>query len=292
MVILALIFTGLCFGSFINALVWRIHEQTKLGQRVRGKGQSKKHQLNSQHLTYNPGALSILKGRSMCPHCHHPLEVRDLIPVISWLSLKGKCRYCHKPIAIQYPLIELLTASAFLLSYAWWPLNYSLAGTTLFGVWLCALVLLIALAVYDLKWMILPDRLVFPLIGISAVFAAVKLIGFDSLSGVDLLALVSSVTIASGLFYILYIVSKGEWIGGGDVKLGVALGLLLARPDASLLMIFLASLIGSVIAIPLLIQGKSTKLKLPFGPLLIVATILVFWWNEPIIHWYTTLFLS
>src|SRR4051812_13278636 len=100
MIIAVLIVFGLCLGSFVNALVWRVHEQEA------AKKPNKK--------------LSVLNGRSMCPHCEHELAAKDLIPVLSWLSLGGKCRYCHKPISKQYPLVELLTALLVVGSYIWW----------------------------------------------------------------------------------------------------------------------------------------------------------------------------
>src|SRR3954465_436221 len=104
MIIAVLVVLGLCLGSFVNALVWRLHEQEEGGSK---KAAAKK--------------LSIIKGRSMCPHCKHALKPIDLIPVISWLSLRGKCRYCSKPISIQYPIVELSTALLFVVSYIWWP---------------------------------------------------------------------------------------------------------------------------------------------------------------------------
>jgi prepilin signal peptidase PulO-like enzyme (type II secretory pathway) len=265
---------GICFGSFINALVWRLHEQAA-----------------STKKRHDP-KLSISQGRSMCVHCGHELAAKDLIPLLSWLSLKGKCRYCHKPISWQYPLVELLTALMFGLSYIFWPLSFGVAGSILFALWLAILVMVVALAAYDIKWMILPDRIVFPLIVVSAVFATLRLFYLEPFSVGNLLLLSTSVAVAGGIFYTLYVVSDGQWIGGGDAKLGVSLGLILARPENSLMMIFLASLIGSLIALPLLSRGKNTKLKLPFGPLLIMAMIIVFWWNDQIIHWYNSLLLT
>ena len=100
-VIIILAWLGLCAGSFVNALVWRLHEQK------RSKKADKK--------------LSILNGRSMCVHCRHELTWYDLIPLFSWLLLRGKCRYCKKPISWQYPIVELATAAVFVLSYIFWP---------------------------------------------------------------------------------------------------------------------------------------------------------------------------
>src|SRR5690606_19684146 len=111
-IIAALVILGLCLGSFVNALVFRLHMQMKASEKHRGKKVQK-------------AKLSIVSGRSMCVHCHHELAWYDLIPVLSWLTLGGKCRYCHKPIAWQYPLVELATAALFALSYVYWPVNFS-----------------------------------------------------------------------------------------------------------------------------------------------------------------------
>jgi prepilin signal peptidase PulO-like enzyme (type II secretory pathway) len=104
MIIAVLVVLGLCFGSFANALVWRVHEQA---------GQAAKKKPDKKYLKQ----LSVAKGRSMCPNCKHELVAKDLIPVLSWLALGGKCRYCAKPISIQYPLVEVALASLFVVSY-------------------------------------------------------------------------------------------------------------------------------------------------------------------------------
>jgi leader peptidase (prepilin peptidase)/N-methyltransferase len=216
MIILLLALLGLIFGSFVNAFVWRLHEQEELREGVKKPSKKKLEE------------LSILKGRSMCPHCHHELAAKDLIPLVSWLSLRGKCRYCHKPISAQYPLVEALTAVLFALSYAWWPLELHGAGLVQFVFWLGFVVAFVALAVYDLKWFLLPDKIVYPLIGAAAVeviTVAIMQHGVHVLLDAALGALV-----ISGVFYLLFQVSGGKWIGGGDVKLAVVLGLLAGTP--------------------------------------------------------------
>src|SRR5580700_9634934 len=120
MIIVVLAVLGLCLGSFVNALVWRLHEQSNPKQKTKNKKQKAK-QLSANE-------LSILRGRSMCPDCHHQLAAKDLVPVISWLDLRGKCRYCHRPISIQYPLVELATAGLFVFSYFFWPLAFNGVG--------------------------------------------------------------------------------------------------------------------------------------------------------------------
>lgn len=268
MILLVLTVLGLCLGSFVNALVWRLHEQ--LTQKSNKK---------------NP-ALSILRGHSMCPHCHHRLSAKDLVPLLSWLSLGGKCRYCHEPISWQYPLVEVVLPIAMIVSYVYWPLSFHAAGLFEFGVWLVVLVGLLALAVYDVRWMILPSRIVKPLIGLSLLQVLV-VVDFYHGGLSTLLGALWGVLIAAGLFYVLFQASKGKWIGGGDVKLGIAIGLLLGGPLMSLLMIFVASVIGAAVALPMLLTGR-TRLssRLAFGPFLIVATVVVRLFGAGLIAWY------
>jgi prepilin signal peptidase PulO-like enzyme (type II secretory pathway) len=268
---------GVILGSFVNALVWRLHEQEALAGK-KGAAVAKKRQ-----------ALSIAKGRSMCPHCGHELAAKDLVPVLSWVSLRGKCRYCHKPISWQYPAVEIFTGLLFGLSYLSWPFALHGAGLFQFVLWLGVVVLFVALAVYDLRWFLLPNRLVLPttvLAVIEVVGTAVWLHSFSALWEPAVGAL-----IIFGLFWGLYQVSKGAWIGGGDVKLAVALGLLAATPLHAFMVIFLASLLGTLGSIPTLMHGKSgLKRHIPFGPHLLAATFIVVLYGADIVAWYEHLF--
>jgi leader peptidase (prepilin peptidase)/N-methyltransferase len=262
MIILAII--GLAVGSFINALVWRVHQQNK-GDK-------------SQN-------LSILKGRSMCPNCRHELAAKDLVPVFSWLALMGKCRYCKAPISWQYPVVELTTPALFVLSYQFWPYTWTPVEAVLFVIWLATLTVLIALFIYDLKWMLLPNRLVFPLISLASVLVFIKLISGEVVLGSSILMLALSVLAIAGLFEGLYIISSGKWIGGGDVKLGIALGLILMQPSKAVLMLFLASLLGTFSALPSYLKNNRKNVRIPFGPWLILAAILVFFFGSSLINW-------
>lgn len=266
---------GFMFGSFINALLWRIYIQDKT------HGSTKKLNFNS----------SIFTGRSVCVHCKHQLSIIDLIPLISWFLVKGKCRYCQKPISKQYPIVELTTATLFFISYLSWPKPIENLEILKFGLWLLILTLLIALFVYDLNWMILPNRLVFTAAIFAIIYAVISLIQLDFFSTATL-SLISSVLVASGLFYLIFHISNGKWIGGGDVKLGIVLGLILGSPLNSALMIMIASFAGSFIAGCLLIFKKLTiKTHIPFGPLLIFATFVVLHWGNIIINWYNNLLI-
>lgn len=276
MIIATLVIFGLALGSFVNALVWRLREQEK-------STKSKEHS--------KAGDLSILRGRSMCPECRHGLSVKDLMPVLSWLSLRGKCRYCSKPISWQYPVVELTTSALFVASYIWWPVEFDSFGLANFAVWLVCLVGFVALTVYDFRWLTLPNRIVYPLIVLAAAMVIANVTVFEG--GFELVrdALVS-ITIASGLFYGLFNLSKGKWIGGGDVKLGLLIGLLIADGVSAFLVLFIASLIGTITIIPGMIGRKlNTNSQVPFGPFLIVATVIVKMFGASLITWYKHQFL-
>lgn len=278
MIIVALGLLGLIFGSFVNAFVWRLHEQEELAGKSTKVAQKRRQ------------ALSITKGRSMCPDCHHELAAKDLVPVLSWLWLRGKCRYCHKPISWQYPLVELLTAGLFVLSYVSWPLGLRGVGLFQFVVWLLFAVSFVALAVYDLRWFMLPDRVVLPLVVVAAVEVVVVALWRHSLGA--LWQPIVAAAIIFGLFWGLFQVSKGAWIGGGDVKLALVLGLLAASPFRAFLVIFFASLLGTLVSIPLLAKGKEgLKVHVPFGPYLLGASFIVQLYGAHIVIWYQKLLL-
>lgn len=273
MIILILVLLGLSLGSFVNALVFRIHEQAKTSS-----GSKKKRQ------------LSITKGRSICPHCLHQLSAKDLIPVFSWLSLRGKCRYCNQKID-DSPLTEIVLPVLFLISYVYWPMAFNAEGTLVFAVWLVMLTGFLALAIYDLKWFLLPDRIVFPLIGLAAGQLIVQALVFHHNFN-PLLSGFYGAMVGGGLFYVLFQISKGKWIGGGDVKLGALLGLIVGGPSAGLLLLFLSSALGTLVALPMMATGKATKSsRLPFGPYLIVAAIIVRLFGGAIVTWYQQRFL-
>jgi prepilin signal peptidase PulO-like enzyme (type II secretory pathway) len=274
MIIVILAVVGLCLGSFVNALVWRVHEQAQ---------QAKKKKPDEAYAK----RLSIATGKSMCPHCKHELAARDLVPVVSWAALGGKCRYCGKPIPAQYPLVELATALLFIASYFWWPVDLSPAvQASIFIFWLLLLTGLIALVVYDLRWYLLPDRIVI-FLGCVAIAQAATIAQAAANPLTTVLNMIGGVAIGGGLFYVLFQVSKGKWIGGGDVKLGWLLGLIAGTPARSLLFIFLAALLGSLASLPLL---GSKRLKrdslIPFGPFLIAGLFIVQLFGADILHWY------
>jgi len=237
---------GLFIGSFLNCTVYRLE--------------------NSK---------SFLKGRSFCPNCKQTLSWLDLVPIFSFLFLKGKCRYCQKRISIQYPLVELLTGLLFLLIWL-------LASDIVF--WFIISCFLIIIFIYDLKHFIIPDRVLFPAIIIA--------LGYIFVFKYDLLAehILSAIG-ASAFFLFIVLVSRGRGMGVGDVKLAILMGLLLGFPDI-IVSLFFAFLIGAIIGVGLILLKKKTlKSEVPFGPFLILGIYIALFFGDKIVNWYFTLFL-
>jgi leader peptidase (prepilin peptidase) / N-methyltransferase len=283
MIIILIALLGVALGSFVNALEWRVYLREQLtGDSGHGKklAKSKKQKDEKRRAKY-----SITKGRSMCPECRHELAASDLVPVLNWIFLKGRCRYCQKPISIQYPAVELVTAGLLTTSYVLWPYTFETGiSYAVFSLWTVALVLGVALAVYDLKRMVLPNRLVYPFTAVCAVFLGVLSLQAESTN--TLTSGLIGAAMFSGFFYLLYQISGGKWIGGGDVRLAVGLGLLLGW-QKSILALMLAAYAGTaVIAVLVVIKKYHRKMKLPFGPFLLVAAYLAVLFGQQCIDWY------
>ncbi len=261
LVAIALFILGLIFGSFVNSLVWRLHKKKDL-----------------------------FKARSQCVHCAHQLAAADLVPVLSWLALQGRCRYCGQKISWQYPIVEITLAAVFILSYVFWPAALTGGQWVLFITWLAVSIALLALAVYDLRYMLLPNKILYSAAAVAAGGRLVYILGFE-LDKVNVAFVwVLSVAVASGLFWLIYIVSQGKAIGFGDVRLGFISGTVLADPLLSLLMIFAASVLGTLFVLPGLVSKRRSMIsKVPYGPFLIAATFIVLLFGERLSDWYSGL---
>lgn len=263
---------GSIMGSFVGAMTWRMKRKK-----------------------------DWVRGRSECEHCHHQLSALDLIPIVSYVSLGGRCRYCRKPIGATAILLEIGTGLAFLTSALLWPslVNQSwttsttimsMGGTMTYlslGLWLACIVIFVALFVYDMRWHLLPNKLVFPLIGLSLICSGCLFIGVYYFSvGEWVINLVLGLIPITGIYGLMYLISGGRWIGLGDVKLGVAIGFLVPW-WGGLIILFVANLLGSLASIPGLAKKKlKVNSEIAFGPYLIVATYLVFllgWVLKPIL---------
>lgn len=255
---------GLAFGSFALAMVDRM----KVGK-------------------------DWVKARSACDFCGHTLAASDLVPVFSWAFFGGKCHYCRNKLSVMYPLAELGMGLAFLASYIFYPYELHSYGLSLLVIWLFNLILLGALFIYDLRWFLLPNKLVYPLIVTATVHRIVFIVGSEDSIAKLAASLAGSLLVGAGLFFVLHAVSSGKWIGDGDVRLAFAIGLLLPGPLEVWITIFSASVLGLLVATPQISkQKKGLKTVIPFGPMLIVGLFIAYLFGAQLIDWYGSTFLS
>lgn len=215
-----------------------------------------------------------LSGRSFCRQCHKQLKWQHNIPVLSFIWLKGRCIFCRQPISWQYPIVEILTgllmasAGVILGSQFTWLLLASLIIT--FYV--------VALVVFDWRYQVLPD--VLTLSG-----AAVMLL-INLWLGRPLISLLGGAGLAAGFFALQYYISKGSWIGAGDIRLGLWLGLSLGF-KATAVALVLSYWSGALIGLILLTQKKwHMKSRLPFGVFLSLSTWVAWYWGNNLADWY------
>jgi len=252
---------GLCLGSFANVLVDR-------GQ----KNQD-------------------LNGRSRCDFCHYQLTWLDNIPVFSWFFLGGRCRKCRRKLSIQYPLVEILMGVLFSLSAFQGGLSQSFWGwqelvKTTFFLFFSFLFLVIAL--WDWKYMLIPDNLVWLGVILAGLKVLVDILVFKSCwwgwNCPWMQALMGAAVVFS-FFFLMYWVSSGRWIGGGDVRLGILVGFLAGLKGVYWLLM-LAYLSGSLVAVFfLLAKKKKLSSRLPFGPFLLLASFVLLLWEESFFQW-------
>jgi prepilin signal peptidase PulO-like enzyme (type II secretory pathway) len=279
---IALVLFGATFGSFAAASVWRLRARQLVADKAAGEDYDKKEFKRLHKLIASP-----LRDHSQCLHCSYVLKWYDLIPIVSWLGLKGKCRNCRNSIGWFEFSMEIGVAAFFVLSYALWPGGVQTPfEITHFVLWLVAGVVLSMLFAYDAKWFLLPDRLNVALAVIGVAIVGVMAAQSGDIGGTILTA-VGGVAILSGLYAFLYVISKGRWVGFGDVKLGVGLALILGQWQLAIVALFLANFIGCLIVIPLLAAKKLQRSShVPFGPLLIAGTITAWFIGWPLLTWY------
>lgn len=257
MITLLIFILGLCFGSFVNAWVWR----TKSGH-------------------------SIVTGRSMCPHCKHQLAWYDNLPLVSYLVLQAKCRYCHKAISAQYPLVELGTGLLFAALY-WHFVPNNGVGWLVLASWCLVSVFMMAAFVYDLHYMQLPDRFMLPAITMALVLMGVNiyLLGWSAV-----VPQIIATTIFGGLYFGLWFLSGGKFLGDGDIRLAIAMGLLLLVPQL-LVAVFTAYLVGALVGVGLIAtKAKKRTDPIAFGPFLIIGLYVGLLFGTQISNWYLSLF--
>jgi leader peptidase (prepilin peptidase)/N-methyltransferase len=249
---------GLVIGSFLNAAIYRLWV---------GKG--------------------IVMERSMCPHCKHELSPADLIPLFSFVFLRGRCRYCRKKISWQYPLVELFTGITFLLVGAKFAFAFSFVD---FWFQLTFICLLILIAVYDFKHYLILDKIVFPAAALAVVYALIRSYSLGSF-GIHsaLIQGIIGIAIISGFFGLQFFISKGRWIGFGDVKFGLFLGMIFGL-GMSLMLLFLSYCLGAIVGVLLIAMGKKDLgSKLPFGTFLGICGIIMILYGPRLVDYYLKL---
>lgn len=249
--IIALVF-GLIYGSFLNVVIARFDDWA-----------------------------SIVKSRSNCPHCKTTLTWYDLVPIFSYIFLRGKCRYCRKPISWQYPAVE--AATAILVSASYYKL-FVLSPLELpaqiigFILLLAILGILVVIFFHDLYEMMIPDLLSNALVVTSLIYSFVI---YQDYLGTLFGALTGFLPIA-----LLVYPSRGKWMGEGDVKIALGLGLLAGWPGAAVFIILAFLLGGTFGAIGLLTKQVKLKTAVPFAPFLIIAGLIALIWGDQLAGWY------
>ncbi len=243
---------GVCFGSFINALVWRTHEE-----------------------------LPIANDRSKCPLCGTKLRYIDNIPLLSFFCLKRKCHSCHGAISWQYPIVEFSLGILFVL------VNYLQSSSSVneVGFLIRDLTIVFFLAVvflYDLKYGEILDR--FTLLPAFILFVFSLFFHWQSWQ-----SMLVGAAVGGGFFLVQFLISRGQWIGGGDIRLGVFMGVILGFPKI-LIGLLIAYVFGALVSVVFLALKKKTMSdSTPFGTYLTIATLIAMVWGENLVNWYVGL---
>ncbi|MFZ3194549.1 MAG: A24 family peptidase [Moraxellaceae bacterium] len=265
---------GLCVGSFLNVVIYRMPKMMQQGWR--NECQLFLHP--EQPFSPEP-AITLSRPASSCPACGHQIHWYENIPLLSWLLLRGKCSQCGTAISLRYPLVELGTMLASLLVFVSFGATLSMLAA-LGLTWA-----LIALAGIDFDTQLLPDRITLPLA------AAGLWVNTQSLFTTPSLAIWGYVVgfLALWSVYIVFkLVTGKEGMGYGDFKLLAALGAWLG-PMMLPLIILLSSVIGAVIGV-IIMRVKKQNLPFAFGPYIAIAGWVALLWGDQIISAYLSLY--
>lgn len=221
-----------------------------------------------------PRKESIVVGSSHCPNCNTTIKPYDLIPVLSYFILAGKCRHCKKPYSFRYPLIEFISGCLFALTYH----VFGYSWVTLIGIVLASVLLIITMI--DIDTMEIYDTF--------QVILLILAIAYITQSGLPLGDHLIGFFIISVPFYIIAIITNG--MGGGDIKL-IAMGGLLLGWKATLIAFFIASVIGGIVAVLLVVlKQQGRKSLIAFGPYLCLGIYIAFLYGNMIFDWYIKLY--
>ncbi len=216
------------------------------------------------------GFLRSLNGRSFCDNCGQQLHWYENVPVMSWVLQQGKSKCCRKKLSVLYPIVEMMMGILFLVHFSVGAGNTPLLLVVEFII----IVFLVFSAVFDLKYMILPD---FSTVILVILAVVVVVIGRPQESP---LQFVLSAVGSFGFLGLLYLITKGKGMGFGDVKLAIFMGLFLG-PEKVLLAFYTAFVIGALVSLGLMILKKANKKTLiSFGPFLILGTLVAWFYGD------------
>lgn len=240
---------------------------------------------------------SPMEGRSRCDQCRKQIAWYDNIPLLSYIILGGKCRYCKKPISISHPVLELLTGALFV----WWYIGgflvfrfFQLTAEPFHVIqpafWLMVGIFLLVIFVTDWISYIIPDYAVFPLLVLVIIYR-VALVASGIMRPIDLVYSIAATLVLTGFFFGLWWFTKGKGMGFGDVKYCIPMGLLLGWPKV-VSGVMIAFISGAVVGVALIFLNKKTmKTTIPFGPFLVLGTVVALMYGDQLLKWYMNLLL-
>ena len=260
---------GLIIGSFINVVIHRLPKIMEHEWRKECADCFPEYKIKPPS-----GEFNLSTPNSHCPKCQTPIRVRDNIPLISWLLLKGKCHYCQAKISARYPLVELLSALLSLTIAYQFEFSYFAIALLFFTF------VLIAATFIDLDTMLLPDQLTLPLVwsGITLSLLDISPVSLqDSVIGA-----IAGYLCLWSVYWAFKLITGKEGMGFGDFKLLAALGAWLGW-QALPVLILLSSAVGAVLGIGLIATGLVKRSEpIPFGPYLALAGIITLFWGDAV----------
>jgi len=256
MILILFFLLGLAIGSFLNVLIDRF-----------------------------PREESVIKGRSHCDKCKENLKWYDLVPLLSFIFLKGKCRYCHTSLSLYYPTVEFITGIMFVITFLFTinnfqfsifnfqsNLNFQFLISLIYYLFIVSSLVVVFFA--DLKYGIIPDKIVFPAIVVSTFYLLTM--------NYELLTINFFSAVGACLFFLtLFLITKGRGMGFGDVKFSFLTGLVLGFPNI-IIALYVAFLTGAIVGCILILWRKKRIFgtSIPFGPFLVIGTLTAIFFGE------------
>lgn len=214
---------------------------------------------------------SVWFGRSQCPQCNHKLTWFEIVPVFSWVWLRNRCRYCQQTIGWEPVVVEVGFAAGLWWLYGLFGLTWSFWGLACLGV------IGAVLALVDYRTQTVPDSLVVATLVVAAIWQWGNQAAVFNLLG--------AVVVGVGFFLWQYVLSRGQWVGAGDIGLGAVMGLVLGWPYI-LIALTIAYVIGAVVGVGLVIFKQAQHATaLPLAPFLLGATMLTVVYGASIQAW-------